>query len=186
MCPDRDILSAWMDGELEAPWSRAVEEHLAACAQCRERLAVLERTRALLRADPEPDLAAPMERVRQSVLAQGLAQPSPVARFWQRKVALPVPLAAAAVLLVMLLAGALVLALAQGSFGLIAISRPPAGGTEIRIAAPINDLNTLLGSLNQQAAFREDVIKLPKDVVLTPIGQPRMGKEQEFIRRSGR
>ncbi len=185
MCPDREILSAWMDGELEAPWSGAVEEHLRGCAECREKLGALERTRELLQSDPEPELAGPMERVRRSVLARGLAE-RPATPFWRRKVAMPVPLAAAAMLLVMLLAGALVLSLARGSLGLMAISRPPSGGTEIRIAAPVNDLETLLGAIDRQAASGEDVIKLPKDVVLTTVGEPRMGREDEFVRRSPR
>ena len=30
-----EILSAYLDGEIGAPWDRAIEEHLASCADCR-------------------------------------------------------------------------------------------------------------------------------------------------------
>src|SRR5919199_1642583 len=48
----RDELSAYLDGELAPAARQAVDEHLAACAECRAELESLRQTRDLLRALP--------------------------------------------------------------------------------------------------------------------------------------
>ena len=34
-CPDKDLYSAYIDGELESPWKEKIEEHLSSCEKCR-------------------------------------------------------------------------------------------------------------------------------------------------------
>jgi anti-sigma factor RsiW len=182
MCPDREILSAWLDGEIDAPWDRALEEHVGSCPDCRARLERLEGVRRSLLEAPVPDWRPAMERVRSSLVSRGLASEK-AAPVWHRRVSMPVPLAAAAVLLVMVLAGALAVSVIRSSFGLVRITRQGSGGTEIRIAAPVSDLESLLQSIDKDAGSLEDVILLPKNVQLSSIGEPLMGKEAEFPRR---
>jgi anti-sigma factor RsiW len=182
MCPDREVLSAWLDGEVESPWDRALEEHVRSCPDCRARLERLEAVRRSLLESPVPDWRPAMERVRSSLVSRGLAQEKTVP-VWRRRVSLPVPLAVAAGLLVMLLAGALAVSVVRSSFGMVRITRHGSSGTEIRIAAPVSDLESLLRSVDKDTASPEDVITLPKDVQLLPVGEPRMGKEAEFLRR---
>lgn len=50
-CPEPTILSAWIDGGLDAPTAAAIEAHLAGCAECVE---TVREVRAVL--------AAPRER----------------------------------------------------------------------------------------------------------------------------
>lgn len=182
MCPDRQILSAWLDGEINAPWDRQLEEHVTACADCRARLERLEAVRRTLLEASVPDWRPAMERVRSSLVARGLARER-VAPIWRRRVSLPLPLAAAAAALVLLLAGALAISVVRSSFGMVRITRQGSLGTEIRIAAPVSDLETLLRSIDTDEGSLEDVITLPKDVQLVPVGEPLMGKETEFSRR---
>jgi anti-sigma factor RsiW len=182
MCPDREILSAWLDGEIDSPWDRALEEHVGSCQDCRARLERLEGVRRSLLEAPMPDWRPAMERVRSSLVSRGLASEK-AAPVWRRHVSLPVPAAAAAAVLMILLAGALVVSIIRSSFGMVRITRQGAGGTEIRIAAPVSDLELLLQSIDKDAGSLEGVITLPKDVQLLPVGQPRMGKEAEFPRR---
>lgn len=33
-CPDKDLYSAYVDGELESPWKEKIEAHLASCEKC--------------------------------------------------------------------------------------------------------------------------------------------------------
>jgi hypothetical protein len=66
----------------------------------------------------------------------------------------------------------------------VRITRAPAGATEIQISAPIGDLEALLRSVGGEDAAQEDVITLPKHVLLFPVGEPRMGKAAEFTRRT--
>ena len=182
MCPDREILSAWLDGEIDSPWDRALEEHVGSCPDCRARLERLEGVRRSLLESPMPDWRPAMERVRSSLVSRGLASEK-AAPVWRRRVSLPVPLAVAAALLVMVLAGALAVSVIRSSFGVVRITRQGSGGTEIRIAASVSDLESLLRSVDEDAGSLEGVITLPKDVQLLPVGQPLMGKEAEFSRR---
>jgi anti-sigma factor RsiW len=183
MCPDREILSAWLDGEIDAPWDRALEEHVGSCPDCRARTERLEGVRRSLLEAPMPDWRPAMERVRSSLVARGLASEKTVPA-WRRRVSLPLPIAVAAAALVMVLAGALTVSVIRSSFGMVRITRQGSGGTEIRIAAPVSDLESLLRSIDKDAGSLEDVIVLPKDVQLVPVGVPRMGKENEFSRRT--
>ncbi|MBU1079772.1 MAG: zf-HC2 domain-containing protein, partial [Spirochaetes bacterium] len=34
MCPDRELLSAWADGEVPSPWRETIDRHVAACESC--------------------------------------------------------------------------------------------------------------------------------------------------------
>jgi anti-sigma factor RsiW len=182
VCPDREILSAWLDGEIDAPWDRELEEHVSSCPGCRDRIERLEGVRRALLEAATPDWRPAMERVRSSLVARGLANER-ITPVWRRRVALPVPLAIAAAVLVMVLAGALAVSVLRSSFGLVRITRQGTAGTEIRIAAPVSDLESLLQSIDQDTGSAEGVITLPKDVQLMPVGEPRMGKETEFPRR---
>ena len=182
MCPDREILSAWLDGEIDGPWDRALEEHVSSCSDCRARLERLESVRRSLLEAPMPDWRPAMERVRSSLVARGLASEK-IVPAWRRRVSLPLPLAVAAAALVMVLAGALTISIIRSTFGMVRITRQGSGGTEIRIAAPVSDLESLLRSVDKDAGSLEDIFLLPKDVQLVPVGEPRMGKENEFSRR---
>ncbi len=182
MCPDREILSAWLDGEIDSPWDRALEEHVGSCPDCRGRLERLEAVRRSLLEAPVPDWRPAMERVRSSLVARGLAR-VPTAPVWRRRVSLPVPAAAAAAVVIILLAGALAVSVVRSSIGLVRITRQGPSGTEIRIAAPVSDLESLLRSIDSGTGAPEDVITLPKNVQLVPVGEPLMGKETEITRR---
>jgi hypothetical protein len=182
MCPDRDILSAFIDGEVGAPWRGAIEAHLASCADCRAFVDGLLSTGSAIREEGSPDWTGPMERVRRGLLARASSRPAPV-RFWRRRLSVPVPVAAAAAAAVIGIASALTAVSLRGPVGHVRITRAPAGATEIQISAPIGDLETLLRSVGGGDASQEDVFTLPKNVLLYPVGEPRMGKAAEFTRR---
>jgi hypothetical protein len=48
MCPDRQILSVYLDGELPSPWKEKLEKHLEICVRCRERLEAYRKISRLL------------------------------------------------------------------------------------------------------------------------------------------
>ena len=179
MCPDRHLISAYLDGEIESPWDKAVAEHLASCQACRLVYNKLAEASRALREEPLADWRAPMERVR---LALHAATPPrrrepPV---WERKVSVPLPVAALAAALVLFLGVTFAVTQLRPKVGLVRITKAPAGGTEIQISAPISELETLLKSVGAEDSAREDVILLPKNVRLLPVGEPRLGKAAEF------
>jgi hypothetical protein len=182
MCPDREILSAYFDGEISPPWDRAIAEHVAGCESCRRVIAGLEQTRSALRDDRLDGLLEPMERVRRSLLA-GVVPLSVPQPGWHRRVELPLPAAVAAAVLIVALGVGFAFTLAQSRMGFIRVVKAPAGNTEYQFAVPYDKVEALLKSVGGSAANSDDVMTLPKDVKLVPVGEPRMGSVAEYPRK---
>jgi len=179
MCPDREILSAYLDGEIGSPWDRAIAEHVAACDRCREIYRRLEETRRILTEGPFEEWREPMERVRRGILAHVPPAPRSVST-WRRAVSVPLPVAVLAAVLLLALGVSLALSIVRSNLGFVRVTRAPAGGTEYQFAVPVDKVEALLRSVGGGDASLEDVITLPKNVKLIPIGEPRMGKAAEF------
>ena len=116
-----DALSAYIDGDLTADETRAVSDHLAACADCRAVVSDLERLRTHVRAwadepaapavDLWPGVATRLApRATSHSMTTGAPAAEPVARlaWYRRRVSLGLPELALAASLVAGLAGALV------------------------------------------------------------------------------
>jgi predicted anti-sigma-YlaC factor YlaD len=176
MCPDAKIISAYLDGEIDSPWDRTIAGHLASCERCRETLRGLEATRHRLLADPVDDVREPMERVRRGILS-GILPPSAPVPAWRRRIEVPLPLAITAAGLLVALGIGLAVALARTGMGYIRVTRAPAGGAEYQFAVPYDKVEALLKSVGGAAANSEDVLTLPKDVKLVPVGAPSIGRE---------
>ena len=78
MC-DKELLVGYLYDELPRTERRAVESHLAACAECREEVAGLRTTRAHLAqwAPPEPELAFQIVRAAEAAPAASRFRVSP-------------------------------------------------------------------------------------------------------------
>ena len=182
MCPDREILSAYLDGEIGPPWDAAIGAHVAACPTCRTVMDRLEKTRRILQAEPAGDWKEPMERVRRAILTRIPPVPRPIPA-WRRQVSLPLPLAVLAAVLLVALGVSSALSFARTSLGFIKVTKAPAGGTEYQFAVPVDKVEALLKSVGGGDTSLEAVLTLPKNVKLVPVGVPRMGKETEFSRK---
>jgi len=121
MCPDRDLVSAYVDGEVPSPWRERLEEHLGSCSDCAALAAdyarLGERLRTEVAGEPSEAEALARGRTRLEALLAGLPGepadgPGPRRaregswKAWSRSISLPLPLAAAAAILVLLLGGA--------------------------------------------------------------------------------
>jgi hypothetical protein len=109
MCPERQILSVYLDGELPSPWKEKMESHVASCPACRETLESWKRMCGTLREDDDPRRGERVwERIDSRIAAaktteriiireeafRGSSAGYPE-RFWRRNVTLPFPAAAA-------------------------------------------------------------------------------------------
>ncbi|GAB6391042.1 MAG: zf-HC2 domain-containing protein [Treponematales bacterium] len=115
MCPDRQFLSVYLDGELPSPWRERLVSHLEECPQCRARLEAYRSLSAAAREGDEAGVEAARERVWERLSARCRGFSGAGARrlygpLWKRRVSLPVPAAVAAALAVFVLAAALVTA----------------------------------------------------------------------------
>jgi len=101
MCPDRELLSAYFDGEVPSPWRERIAEHLASCADCAAVVAGYEELARELKADAAAGEAQALARGRARLegLLAAPALPSAASSVpspWKRSVRLPLPAAAAA------------------------------------------------------------------------------------------
>jgi anti-sigma factor RsiW len=173
-CPTGDTLSAFVDGEVQAPWDRALARHVEACPACLGTVARFRRLRELLASDPAP--------------APSLAAPSPPrsrrksAPLWKRRIALPLPAAAAAALAILVLGVALAVVGGRAPLPWMRIRHAPTGATEVIVAAPIDDLEQLLRTLDQPPQTTRLVIHLPADSPLLMMGEPQLVREADFSR----
>ncbi len=182
MCPDHEILSAYFDGEVAAPWEREIAGHVAGCEECRAWLAGMEGTRRALAGEQLQEWRAPMERVRRRILAH-VPSDRPRLSVWRRQVTLPVPVAALAAALLLILGVSLAVVTTRQDMGYIRITKAPAGGTEYQFAVPYDKVEALLKSVGGSDANIESVMTIPKNVKLVPVGEPRMGRADEFLRK---
>ncbi len=51
MCPDSQLLSVYMDGELPSPWKEKIAVHISQCSDCREKFENFKRLQELLKKD---------------------------------------------------------------------------------------------------------------------------------------
>ena len=182
MCPDREILSVHLDGEIGAPWDAAIDQHLASCPRCRAIHQRIRETHRILTQAATPDWSASMERVRQHILARSVRRPAK-SPLWRRRVELPVPLAALGAALLLFLGLTLALLVLRADVGMVKITKAPAGATEYQFTVSMEKVEELLKSMGADDSAGEEIIALPKGVRLIPAHEPLMGKEAEFLRK---
>jgi hypothetical protein len=188
MCPDRQIVSLYVDGELPSPWDGKMEAHLESCEKCRSAFAGYKRIKDYLSNDPEKALVEAQERVWQKLTAPGLAVSKPPPRkaaIWSRNITLPLPVAAAA---------ALVFVAFFALVGVRLLSRPvpilqeqvaSAGiGLNDNGMVNIQDMAGVLQYLSSQDNGDFMVIRLPESRTFSRIGEPALINAADYSRRS--
>jgi len=168
MCPDRELLSAWVDGEVPSPWKETVERHLAACADCSGVVAGYRSLSDSLRADAS---AAPSEPAKARVLEKlyvGMP-PVPVRPLWRKRLAVPVPLAAAAALAFAVMALSLAVSGRRNGELRLAVRKAV---DAVPVSAPGMGMDSFLEFLARQDAGVNITITLPSGPVVGSAGEP--------------
>ena len=126
MCPDKQILSIYLDEELPSPWKEKMETHLKNCPACAEKYENLKRLRVIFQNDinqayessasltgdrqtyTEQEMLDAKSRVwqelahRRRVKLSASFNETKRANIWQRRLSIPVPAAAAAAVIITL------------------------------------------------------------------------------------
>ena len=122
MCPERQIISLYHDGELPSPWKEKLETHLEKCPECRAALSGYSRLcESLVQSEEYPSedsVQAAQDRVWRKLVSQelvisGISKPENARKPgkersllgkrrlpWNRTITLPLPAAAAAAALI--------------------------------------------------------------------------------------
>ncbi|MDR1326736.1 MAG: zf-HC2 domain-containing protein [Treponema sp.] len=186
MCPDHQILSVYVDGELPSPWKEKMEAHLASCPQCVERIAALRRLTLHSGDDEalEAALGAAQERVWQRLSrlepATGVAWKQRPG-IWRRRVSVPLPaVVAAAAALVVAATLMLTQQTAPQTSDTMTVAQSPQSITVPVV--PVSTLNEVLQYLDNQDATDIMLIRLPESKSFSSSGEPALIKAADYSR----
>jgi anti-sigma factor RsiW len=179
MCPDRQILSVYLDGELPSPWKEKVESHLEVCPACRD---LLESYRLASASGDGADarersrMEAAGERVWRNIenrleRAVPLVFPERRISLWRRSIAVPLPAVAAAALIFIVLAMFWLKRPAEPSAmpNMILASEEELGPAGM---APVSDMNGVLQYLSGADSGDILILRLPESRNFTSSGEP--------------
>ena len=184
MCPDAELLSAWVDSEVPSPWNERIASHVAVCPACGGRVAswrgLSERLRVSKGLNEEVLVARIGARIDAELAERKLApaislskQPNPKRRF-----IVSFPIAAAAAL-ALLLVGGLSGRFLSGTSGLA--SAQASGSTSGLASAPTGagssaNLDSLVRYLEARNAPLNITIQLPSVSSAQSTGEPLIVK----------
>ena len=190
MCPDRQILSLYLDGELPSPWKEKMDTHLVSCEKCRSHLAQYQKLREIMQED-RVEFSLEMKNRAWDNIISGMPgdhakrkMVNPVREhqiFWNRRVSLPFPaLAAAAAVFIII------------TFLAIQGIRSPQTDQEFGIATgigadvqeiiPVSDMDSVLQYLFAEAMSDFVVIRLPETRSFSSSGEPALIRAADYSR----
>jgi anti-sigma factor RsiW len=213
MCPDRQILSVYLDGELPSPWKEKMENHLASCSVCRKTVETWKRISGEMRVEEAPGSRERVwEAVSRRIEGAGeanrfltgesfrYAEKSPgvkgnssaLGNLWRRRVILPFPAAAA----IAAAAAAVVLVLGSMVFRSspapvipdLAVSSLETAGIDMEMnnIRPISDVSGVLQYLESTDSNDIVIIRLPESRSFQSAGEPKMLRAADYSpKRSG-
>jgi hypothetical protein len=184
MCPDRQILSLYFDGELPSPWKEKMEAHLETCAGCRQRLEAYRAFSSDAGMIGEDEIGAAKERVWLKLTAPAPVKPGGNKGFfreslWNRSVTLPLPAAAAIFIVIAFFA---ILSLRGQRVAVFSGTPPVASAIDMDVhgIAPVSDMNGVLQYLSSQDASEFMIIKLPESRSFSRFGEPALLKAADY------
>ena len=196
MCPDRQIISLYFDGELPSPWKEKMETHLESCTNCRTSLAGYQNLRLMIRVQPEEIVRTAQDRVWEKLGAGELITSRPPnekavsrdfrtgRRVWNRTISLPLPAAAAAALVIIVVFFALmgirgggIQSQPQNSMAVANI------GLDDQDIVPAKDMSGVLKYLSSQENNDVMVIRLPETRNFSRTGEPALINAADYSRR---
>lgn len=179
MCPDREVLSAYLDGEVDIKWAKEIQKHLSECQSCSEYLGSLKKTRSLLsRAGAVPEEES--RRRSWAAIQEQLEDVEP--SFFRRRFQLPAPLAAAAAALLLFFSGAFIYNMNPGRQPVM-VSAPAVMEAPVAASISAEDMLRVLSLL--ESAYTESQVvmfELPTDSVFELQGEPQMIQAVDYDR----
>ncbi|MCL2833531.1 MAG: zf-HC2 domain-containing protein [Treponema sp.] len=199
MCPDRQILSLYVDDELPSPWKEKFEAHLVSCIDCNVRMGNYKKLRTVMQED-FIDVPAGMEsRIWEKVSAGNGVWPvfsdlkirdiglnskedTRSRSFWNRSVSLPIPAAAAAAAVLVLAAFLAVQSVRSPRSAVIPDTNAIAGLGSDANMLPMSDINDVLQYLSKEDNSNYLTIELPQTRNFSSTGDPALIKAADYSR----
>lgn len=171
MCPDWELLSAYLDNEVPSPWKEKIAAELERDPDCRAVFEQISSTRTLLHEGPEPDFAAAKEAVWQRIVDAAPSRRSvPV---WSRRIAVPLPVVAAVATLLLMLGAGLLWHTARATVAPGEIAATPSGN-ELVVRIGEISIEELLRVINAGETVGELTVTLPESATFGIFGEPQL------------
>ncbi len=176
MCPEKELLSIYIDGELSKEAMEAVSAHLAECPACEGAVSEYRRVQERLRGEPlpEPDVDSIKKRIAVE-LEHYRRTPHP---FWTRKVRIGWVAAAASFAFIL-----------GGAFSYTLLRPKSLDATSfleshksLNVTINVKNMKQLLDILNYQQGIREITIQLPENPQFEFRSEPVFIRASEFNR----
>ena len=188
MCPEDQILSLYYDRELPSPWKEKMENHLASCEKCRSHLAKFNRLSKTLETDKLEIPAELKNRVWSKIEIEKSYNSSgkkefPLKKAWNRRVSLPIPIAAAAAAAFIVIS---MLALQNLRYptGNQKLELGGAIAADVKGIIPVSDMNSVLQYLSGEDMADFVIIRLPETRSFSSSGEPALIKAADYSRRN--
>ena len=195
MCYDDQIISAYVDGELEEPLHTKAKNHIEGCERCRKVVAEYRALQELFTATRSQTTETTLETRERKTRVWGEIQRhtrrESVQDFWHRRVQVPMPLAAG--VLVAMIALVLTLVFNPLSTGQQSVPLALQGDDTIpevpsEYVSPANtmpEIEQLVRFLSDQGAAIEVKIQLPSTSKIQVSGEPQLLRAAEYRRSEG-
>jgi anti-sigma factor RsiW len=196
MCPDPQLLSVYLDGELPSPWKEKMESHLSDCPRCREKLESYKRLfdESVVPSEQSLEEQAAMEDAKNRVWRKlqpfipeedfrSMRRFQPRSGIWRKRVSIPLPAAAAAAIILTVLA---TLVIRGGQVQVPQIAQ--AADTNMILASEEDmpgifpaDMNGVLQYLGSDGDIL--ILRLPESRHFVSFGEPAIIKAADYTRR---
>ena len=179
MCPDKNLLSAYFDGELGKPWSLDIEAHVSECNSCRRALDGFQAVRSSLASST---LHEELEHEAQAISGWNLLQRRLAFAFsvpaWRRRFQVPIPVFAGMTLLVIALSVVLLMSFfSQKEYDPFnSVTRAPLEGGEFA------SVEEILNFLDARGEGRSSTFQLPQDTKLRFWSEPTLIRAADYHR----
>ena len=194
MCPNHQIISLYLDGELPSPWKEKMQSHLSGCPECQAAFARYKSLGDAMEAVPAETIRASQDRVWKKLTAPQLIVSNnaihrnqegfkPKKRVWSRKISLPLPVAAAAAIVIIF--AFVALAGIRGTKPLqnvMATASLGGMGLDNYGTVPMQDMNGLIQYFSSQDNGDIMVIRLPESRKFSRAGEPALINAADYSR----
>lgn len=175
MCPDKQIISSYVDNEIPSPWNKTIQDHIASCSDCKKIFDTYSKLRCVISSKPLPDFSSSSEKVLANIQAHvSTLKPS----IWKLNISIPIPLAVAAMAFIAFLIGFAFVKPQNGSMNQFASNTTDSIPT---IATPVSnnmsqDAIKFLESLSGQDMQINIIVQMPDSTPLSVYGKPEIVK----------
>jgi len=172
------MISVYLDGELPSPWKEKLEKHVAGCPECAGRIEAYRSISPVCGTGEAAVVDAAGERVWERLSAstkRGSAFPGRRA-LWRRRVSLPIPAVAAALVLGLTFAWTFRVPQIQEASGEMSIV------SEAEFGVPEQNMESVIESLIGRSGSEVLMMRLPESQSFVSTGEPAMIRAADYSR----